>query len=216
MVRRALVVAVCASLVGAGGLAISAALAVGRPVGSSAEGSHTTVLASGMAPGTVIAATGVTGETSVSGLPTVVGGDDFVIACPSARQCVAVGGGAFELTFNPTAPRRRHLKTIARLWALANIACPSLTQCTALGAPLQGLSGMPGEATFNPVSPRSPVAATSDRYSDESTIACPSVRLCVALSTTLYNVQETTFNPASHGKPTRTTIANVGYFGYYN
>jgi hypothetical protein len=54
------------------------------------------------------------------------------VACPTAGQCTAVGGGGPEVTVRDGAARR---EIIDKEHSIFDVACPTVTQCTAVTNP---------------------------------------------------------------------------------
>ena len=115
------------------------------------------------------------------------------VACPSVRQCTAVGG-MDEVTFNPASPGSPTLTAIAPGASLNSVACPSVSQCTAVDT-----NGR--EVTFNPLSPGIPAPVVIDPGNALYSLACPSVSQCTAIDGA---GREVMFNPAAPGTPTAT------------
>jgi hypothetical protein len=116
------------------------------------------------------------------------------IACPSATECIVIGGGQ-EAAFNPQSPGSPAAVTIdaAAGMTLSRLACPTVTQCTAVDNGGRQL-------TFNPVSPGSPTAVLIDPGTKLGLedIACPSTSQCTAIDV---EGKELTFDPASTAAP---------------
>jgi hypothetical protein len=114
------------------------------------------------------------------------------VACPSADQCTAVGGGV-EVTFDPTSPGTPAPTNIDSRHTVVGIACPSLSQCTAV-------DGGGGAITFNPTSVGQPLPApvTVDDGGGLTGVACPSSSQCTGVDSAGGVV---TFNPSSPGSP---------------
>jgi Tol biopolymer transport system component len=103
--------------------------------------------------------------------------DTFLVACPSVRQCTAVGVDGYAVTFNPRRPRQhqrhRQLRSASLNSDPEGLVCPSTTQCTVF-------TYRSKEITFNPVSLGHQTVAHIGR--DVDSIACPSTRQCSVLS----------------------------------
>jgi hypothetical protein len=140
--------------------------------------------------------------------PTTIGpGDNLtlydsaaVVACPSTRQCTAIGSnfslGGQEVTFDPTAPGALTPVTIDSDVVTA-VACPSASQCTAVGY-------FGREVTFNPAAPGTPTPTTIDPSGEAlNGVACPSTNQCTAVD---QSGQEVTFDPTEPGSPEPTVI----------
>ena len=124
------------------------------------------------------------------------------VACPSVRQCTAVGG-MDEVTFNPASPGSPTVTPIAPGASLNSVACPSVSQCAAI------VDGV-GEVTFNPLSPGIPAPVVIDAGHALYSVACPSVNQCTAA---VDGPQELTFDPASPGTPTPITVGTSPFKG---
>ena len=140
--------------------------------------------------------------------PTTIGpGDNLtlydssaVVACPSTRQCTAIGSnfslGGQEVTFDPAAPGAVTPVTIDSDVVTA-VACPSASQCTAVGY-------FGREVTFNPAAPGSPTPTTIDPSGEAlNGVACPSTNQCTAVD---QSGLEITFDPAAPDAATSATI----------
>jgi hypothetical protein len=68
------------------------------------------------------------------------------VACPSARQCVAVDEGGGQVTFDPTSPGIPKRAAIGSPDGLNAVACPSASVCAAVGEGGE-------EVSFDPASP---------------------------------------------------------------
>ncbi len=106
------------------------------------------------------------------------------VACLSVSECVAVGDGGQEMTFDPSSPATASVSTIGGGVGLGAVVCPSTSQCSAL-------AGVGQEVTFDPASPgaASPVTIdpglvqTSNSSNFLTGMACPSTTECVAVDT---------------------------------
>ena len=140
--------------------------------------------------------------------PTTIGAGDnltlydssAVVACPSTRQCTAIGSnfslGGQEVTFDPAAPGTPTPMTIDSDVVTA-VACPSTSQCTAVGY-------FGREVTFDPAAPGSPTATIIDPGGETlNGVACPSTSQCTAVD---QSGLEITFDPAAPSAASSATI----------
>ena len=102
------------------------------------------------------------------------------MTCISATECVTVGDGGMEATFNPIATAGLHAKKLSTTGVtgvpnFVAVACPSATQCTAMG-------GQADMVTFNP-STLALIKAKNIEHPSAvgmDDVACASTSLCVA------------------------------------
>lgn len=138
------------------------------------------------------------------------------VACPSASECVAVGEGGRELSFDPATHHVLALMTLAGGHDLASVACPSAAQCTAVDGYGESLYAGGDEVTFNPLASGSAgVVTISPGSVREGTrlpdVACPSVSECVAdREGPPPGGRALSFNPLSPGTPANTPVGLRG------
>jgi hypothetical protein len=157
--------------------------------------------------GLLAVVTATCGVSSANAASPVLAG----IACPSAGECVAVGEGGRELTFDPATRHTIASATLAAGHDLASVACPSSTECTAVDGFSGSVYAGGDETTFNPLAPGSPGLVTIASAPRPGTrlldVACPSVSECVAdQEGGPPGGQALSFNPASPGTPASTHI----------
>lgn len=118
-------------------------------------------------------------------------GDMDSIVCLSAGECVAVGDGGLEVTFNPAATTNPTPVLVDPAQpTLSSVSCPSNAQCTAVGE-----NG--DVVTFNPADPAAATALSIAPGTDIfQGVACPSTTQCTAVGqTSIGTGDEFTFNP---------------------
>jgi hypothetical protein len=125
------------------------------------------------------------------------------VACPSASECVELGGGLGVEMFDPGSGPPGLQVSRANLYASNAVSCPSTAQCTVI-------SGS-GETTLtlppNPLTVPPPPIGIDGSNTIES-LACPSVEQCVAVDDA---GQELTFDPLAPGNPTPVNLEPAGY-----
>ncbi len=128
----------------------------------------------------------------------------YSVACPSSGECIAVGAGGNEVSFDPSAPAAGQStevdpppppqKIVAPPFCgvgclapdLTSVACPTATQCTAV-------DNAGRTVTFNPASPGTPnqfgLPSSFCSWGVPSgscvSLACPSSTLCVGVERAL-------------------------------
>ena len=120
------------------------------------------------------------------------------VACPTARQCTAVGGGGLEITVRDRVARR---EIIDKQHSIFDVACPTATQCTAVTNPGHAV-------TFDARSPgpghRS--ALVFGNLDDGlQGIVCPSPQQCTATGVS----DAYTFDPQTEHRPHRMTVGSM-------
>lgn len=155
----------------------------------------------------------LTVQTAQAAPPTLVS-----VACPSSSECVAVGEGGRELTFDPLTHHTLASAALAGGHDLASVACPSTTQCTAVDGYAGSVYAGGDETTFNPLAPGSPGLVTIASGRPPGTrlldLACPSVSECVAEQEGVGfpgGGKALSFNPSSPGTPAATLTGLRGF-----
>jgi hypothetical protein len=120
------------------------------------------------------------------------------VACPTARQCTAVGGGGLEITVRDAVAGR---EIIDKEHSIFDVACPTVAQCTAVANPGHAV-------TFDPRSPgpaHRSALVLGNLGDGVQGIACPSPRQCTATGVS----DAYTFDPQTSRRPHRMTVSSM-------
>jgi hypothetical protein len=120
------------------------------------------------------------------------------VACPTARQCTAVGGGGLEVTVRRGVATR---EIIDKEHSIFDVACPTVTQCTAVTNPGHAV-------TFDARSPgpaHRSALVLGNLGDGLQGIACPSARQCTATDVS----DAYTFDPQTRQRARRMTVGSA-------
>jgi hypothetical protein len=124
------------------------------------------------------------------------------LACPTARECVAVDRLGREVTFDPIRPRRRSTQGESTT-VLVSVSCPSVKQCTAV-------DGHGGEVTFVPSTGWQITGRQIDGSRVTTAVSCPTTAQCSAVDQSGHEVM---FDPQHPGKPVAQPISTAALAG---